>query len=445
MKKLVSFMVAAVFLGAQILALDVGLMKLSMYRVSLILLIVALFIGFVRNDQQIKFYTNHISFQYVIFYGIWLSYGIVSILWASNIGGWLKANFFIACGFLSIFSIYTFIKEKKDIWRLFQIVSGALCLHNIIGWSEILTGKYMFADLEKLDKYGTFGSQPMTRIPISIYANQNDYATFLLAGIFFTIILLKTTKSPKMKISYGLLIASSLYLMIRTESRANQLALCIGIGLIVIVKLNEVISRKQIMGLIGTVMISGVFGVLFIPFIQTLAKKILLLLFDTSNIYGSSNETRLNLIRNGFVFLSKTFGFGVGAGNIEYWMEHNATFNISTKYNMHNWWMEILTAYGLYVFIAYVFIFILIIVQLYRFYSSHKDSQIKIASLILMGYLSAFILSSISSATNIIIEWQWIIFGVVIGFIGFVERGMSKEASKIKINKKMTLERYIGG
>ena len=71
MKKLVSFMVAAVFLGTQILALDVGLMKLSMYRVSLILLIVALFIGFVRNDQQIKFYTNHISFQYVIFYGIW--------------------------------------------------------------------------------------------------------------------------------------------------------------------------------------------------------------------------------------------------------------------------------------------------------------------------------------------------------------------------------------
>jgi len=76
----------------------------------------------------------------------------------------------------------------------------------------------------------------------------------------------------------------------------------------------------------------------------------------------------MNLIRNGLVFLSSTFGFGVGAGNIEYWMEHNPVYNTSSITNMHNWWIEILVAYGVIIFILYIVFFAKLFMNFYRKY-----------------------------------------------------------------------------
>jgi len=445
MKKLVYLMISAVFLGTQILALDIGVMKLSLYRISLILLLGMFLIYIVRNDARLKFYPNRTSFHFMFFYGVWLLYGIISVLWLENLAAWGKANFFIACGFISIFFIYQFIKSKADIWRVFQIIAGALLLHNLIGWMEILTGYYPFADLAKLDRYRTFATQPMTRIPISIYANQNDYATMLLAGAFITYILFKSTKNAYLKIGYMSLIVSTSYLIIRTDSRANILAALIGIVVLLVIKFRYLVTAKQAIAAVLIALAIGLVGMIVIPAGQEIGREILLIIFDTSNPDGSSNKTRLNLIRNGFVFLSNTFGLGVGAGNIEHWMAQRPVFDVSTKTNMHNWWMEILTGYGAGIFLAYLIIFFLMLRYLYHFYITDRDADIRHASFILIGYLSAFVLSSISSATNIIIEWQWLMFGVIIAFIGMVE-AREEAAGKVKTNNRgMNLHTYLGG
>lgn len=435
MKKITYFMVIAVFLGAQILAIDLSFMKLSMYRLSLLLALGGLFLYVLQNNPQLRFYPNKIGSLYVSFYGIWLAVGVLSILWASSLSGWLKANFFIACGFLSIFLINQFIKTKEDLLRIFKIIAGALLLHNVIGWSEIITGHYFFADLDKLDKYKTFTTQPGTRIPISIYANQNDYATMLVAGIFFTMVLLFSTKKLKMKTTYAVLIISSLYLVIRTGSRGNLLAFIIGVTFMLLLKMRDVFTSKGILK--GAFCSFTAFILLFFSSssVRELVRKVGIMLLDTSNQLGDSNHTRLNLIRNGFMFLGKTLGVGVGAGNIEYWMEHNAVFNITTKYNMHNWWMEILTGYGLIIFIFYVTLYILMGVRFFQFYNNSRDSFVRHSSIAMFGYLGAFILSSISSATNIIIEWQWVMFGVMIALLSYHDLQSEKTIKNISSNE----------
>lgn len=444
MKKLVYFMVASVFLGAQILAVDVGIAKLSLYRISIALSVFFLILAFFRNDRTIKVFPNNIATKYVAFFGIWLAYGLLSVIWANNLSGWLKGNFFIGIGFLSILLIHLFIHSKADLLVLFRIVAGASLLHNLIGWSEILTGYYRFADLAKLDKYGTFATQPGTRIPISIFANQNDYATLILAGMFFTYLLFKLETKFKWKYLYLALLVSSMYLIIRTDSRANLLALFLGLAFMTALKLKDLLSRKQLLGLATAGVIAAGLGLLFVPAVQQIGYKVASLLLDTSNVLGDSDNTRINLIYNGFVFLAQTLGFGVGAGNIEYWMENNAFFNISTKYNMHNWWMEILTGYGVFIFIGYVILFILMMNQLARVYHSSADSLVRQTAFVLFGYMGAFILSSISSASNLIIEWQWVIFGIIIAFCGYAKNAHYKPLKK-RTKRHFNLEMYLGG
>lgn len=444
MKRLVYLMVASVFLGAQILAFDIGIAKLSLYRISIALSIFFLILAFFRNDRTLRVFPNNIATKYVSFYGIWLTYSLLSIIWVRSLSGWLRGTFFIAIGFFAILLIHLFIHKKSELLVLFKIIAGASFLHNIIGWTEILTGHYNFADLSKLDKYSTFNTQPWTRIPISIFANQNDYATLILATMFFVYILFKIEKDYKWKFLYFLLLISSLYLIIRTDSRANLLALFIGVTFMAVLKFKDLLSRKQLIRMATTAFVIIILGLIFVPAFQQLGYKVASFLLDTTNEQGDSNNTRLNQIYNGFVFLAQTFGFGVGSGNIEYWMENHTFFNTSTMYNMHNWWMEILTGYGIIIFISYVILFILMLNQLAKIYQKSSDSFVRQTAFVLFGYLGAFILSSISSASNLIIEWQWVVFGVIIAFCGYANTVQEKPLEQRR-EHYFNLEMYIGG
>lgn len=431
MKKLTYFMVATVFLGAQLFAIDIGIMKISMFRISLILVGIGFLLSVLQNNSNLRFYPNKLSSLYVIFFGIWLIYGIISIIWAANLSSWIRANYFIGVGFISIFTIHQFIKTKKDLIGLLKIIAGALFFHVMIGFLEIITGYYHFADMAKLDRYNTFTEQPMTRIPISTFANQNDYATMLTAGIFLTYILFSTVRKIRWKAAYGLLMVATLYLIYRTDSRANILGLAIGFLFIALVKYFEVFNPKRVVIAVSSLSVVGGFIYLTSDSVQSSLNSVLLTLLDTSNLGGYSNSNRLNLIRNGFMFLASTLGIGVGAGNIEYWMENYTFFKISGTFNMHNWWMEILTGYGLMIFMMYVTLYILLIVKFYQYYRWSTDSFIKSCSIALIGYLGAFILASVSSSGLLISEWQWVIFGIIVAILGYCNNHKEKALKKI--------------
>jgi teichuronic acid biosynthesis protein TuaE len=135
-----------------------------------------------------------------------------------------------------------------------------------------------------------------------------------------------------------------------------------------------------------------------------------------------SEFIRLNLLRNGLRFFIETFGFGTGAGNIEYWMVHKAKFYVGGVELIHNWWAEILVGYGLFVFIGYVIVYIRMAIALYHSYLKSNDKFFMSTSLSLFCVMSAFSISAVSSSSNISAEWLWLFWGVVITYIGLVER-----------------------
>lgn len=425
MRVLLYLMVASSFLAADVISINISVMELSLYRICLLLLAFILFLEYLKTNKKISLRIKNDQSIMIRFYFFWFIYSLFSIGWVKDYNSWFRAIFFIGSGFLCIWVLSSYVKEERSFKSIFMIILAMLILHNCIGWHELLTGKYMFADLARIDRHSQFGYNPAARVPVSMFGNTNDYATFLVIGIFITYIVLLNSHKKSIK---GLSIAtifSSILLIFRTGSRANLLGLIVGLIVLVYMKYFKKISIKTLLIILG-IPILILFNPTFIENIFMSISNELQFSFD-----GGSDYTRLNLIRNGLHFLKETIGFGTGAGNIEYWMATEKLYYVGTIENIHNWWMEILVGYGIIVFIGYVWIYMKMAKRLYHSYLNNNNIFIKNTSLGLLSIMGAFVITSISSSSNIPTEWLWVFWGIVISYIGYVESHDKSEDNKL--------------
>lgn len=432
MKIILYLMIASSFLAADLFSINIKIMELSLFRISLLLLVFMTLLVYIKTNKKISLKIKNDKSIIIKFYFFWFVYSLCSIGWVKDYHSWFKAIFFIGSGFLCIFILSTYNKEQKDFKNIFVIIFVMIIIHNIIGWSELLTGNYLFADLARFDRYNQFTHNPTARIPISMFGNPNDYATLLVFGVFVSYLVFSNTKRNIVKILSIINSMSSMILISRTGSRANILGIIIGIIVFIYLKYFRKINKKTLLIIIIIP--------IFILFYFTVTDNFITGMINQLqfNITGSgSDHIRLNLIKNGLHFLKETICLGTGAGNIEYWMETERIYYVGSIRNIHNWWMEILVGYGIVVFAGYVWIYFKMAKALYYSYVNSKDRFIESTSLALLSIMTAFIITSVSSSSNISTEWLWLFWGVVISYIGCIENGLNKETnSTINIVKK---------
>lgn len=417
-------MVASSFLAADVISINISVMELSLYRICLLLLAFILFLEYLKTNKKISLRIKNDQSIIIRFYFFWFIYSLFSIGWVKDYHSWFRAIFFMGSAFLCIWVLSSYVKEEKNFKSIFMIIFAMIILHNCIGWHELLTGKYMFADLARIDRHSQFGYNPAARVPVSMFGNTNDYATFLVIGIFITYIVLLNSNNKSIKALSVITILSSIFLIFRTGSRANLLGLIVGLIVLVYMKYFKKISIKTLFIILG-IPIVILLNPTFIENIFMSLSNELQFSFD-----GGSDYVRLNLIRNGLHFLKETIGFGTGAGNIEYWMATEKLYNVGTIENIHNWWMEILVGYGVIVFIGYVLIYVKMAKRLYHSYLNNNNIFIKNTSLGLLSIMAAFVVTSISSSSNIPTEWLWVFWGIVIAYIGYVEKTLNYEEKR---------------
>lgn len=415
MKKLVLLIVASSLVAADFISISLGFMELSLFRISLMLLAILTIFNYIKLNK--KFALNNLSIQSKIirFYLLWLFYAFLSLGWVKDYDYWIRAVFYITVGFLCIWTFSVYLKEKKDFSKVFLVFFIMLVIHNIIGLSEILTGVYRFADMTRIDRHGQFGYNVVARTPVSMFGNTNDFATIITLGIFITYIVFVNTKSKILKSLSIFNIISSIYLLVRTDSRANMLGLAIGILVLIYLSYYRKFTVKTILLMFAVPLL------IFNPFVldKILAFASVNLNFNFTGT--GSDGVRLGLIKNGLLFLKETVGFGVGAGNIEFWMDNYKVYYTSTIRNMHNWWMEVLVGYGVFIFMGYIWTYLKMFKIFYKAYIKSDDKFIRTTSLGLISLMSTFVVSSISSSSNIGTSWMWMLWGVVIAFVGYVE------------------------
>ena len=138
--------------------------------------------------------------------------------------------------------------------------------------------------------------------------------------------------------------------------------------------------------------------------------------FLTETLFNSGDLIRINLIKNGFVFLKDSFGFGVGAGNIPYYLENYSRFEIGTIFSLHNWWLDILITYGVGLFILYLVYYGKLVVILYKMKNTSNDF-VRYTSISFISILSSYLIGSTSSSSNFPIMWIWVFFAIMISFL----------------------------
>jgi hypothetical protein len=427
MKYFLMVLVASVFIGTEILAIPTPFAQLTIYRVFA--LSIPLLIGYfmVQKNPRLEIKKNsYATFSVAVFIFWWL-WSIVSFLWIKDLRLWLQAVFLLTLGISSILGLYFWVQDFKQWKKLLQIAWFMMSLLVGLGYYEIITNHYIFADLGKLDRYSTFVSDPMTRMPITHFENQNDFATMLLAYLSVSLILYYVTPNAVKKISYLISVFLGSYLIYRSGSRMILLCLILYMFCLVALQFKWDLKRKYYGIALALFIILGILALAYVPPVQDMVDT---LIYTGGSDIVTGDTGRVNLVRNGIIFLAATFGLGVGAGNIEAWMANYRFLPTQNIINMHHWWAEILVAYGVIVFILYTLAYILLIYRLFQI-RNYQTKRLKNVSNQLIAFLIVYSLASITSASNMLIEWHWVFFGLIIAYIKIYETNLSLVSDKL--------------
>jgi teichuronic acid biosynthesis protein TuaE len=87
--------------------------------------------------------------------------------------------------------------------------------------------------------------------------------------------------------------------------------------------------------------------------------------------------------------------------------------------NAHNWWIEILANYGIFIFAGYLIFFFSLLINLWRTWATLQDRTEKmLCEALLLGCIT-FIFAAISSSSIIALRPQWIFFGFALAFLNY--------------------------
>lgn len=401
-------MIITSFTGSLLYSFEFGMITISPFRIFFLLVCFIFIINYFmqkQNKRGNKYY-NGIN-KYLKFLLFWLVYAFLSISWAVEKNYALRHFTLLFMGISIVFFIVYNIKDLKNLMILYWLFICVFIAFIPLGLWEVITGNHL--DTAAL-------SQRIFYVPISApaatFTNQNDYATYIVLYSPFIFVWCKYYTSIYSRILSSSTIIAGLYLLIMTTSRSCYIAF--GIGFIF-----WIIFCFRFSGVIKTLIILVAFY--FIVFnkleiiSEILTNQILSLTF-----IDTSNEIRLNLIKNAFYFLLNSFGAGVGAGNAEYYMQYHSIYYVAWITNVHNWWIEILVNYGVLVFSGYVILYVKILLELLICYKKlEKRNEIIICEALLVGWISFFI-ASMASSSIMAFSQQWLYLGFILSFLNYI-------------------------
>jgi len=403
--------ILAGFIGSAFLTIGVGPIHLFPYRILLPLLWLFFAMGILHQG---RLDISHIKVKpYLQFLGLWSVYGVLSLAWALSKADAIRHIVFLFMAVSVIFfAVYYFSNSKdlKGFYCLWLLVLAALIP---IGLWENLTGNH-------LSLSGLIGA-PRGNIfmPSTVFKNPNDFATFLALSIPFIIALIRYRRSIFTR-SVGLVVlGASLYLLLETLSRANYLAVILEFAFLFtfLFKLSTKIKTAILGGLLILALVIALPGVTQ-RLTGTISEELESITSPWSLTYGSTG-VRINLIKNSLIFLGRTGGFGVGAGNVEYWMGNFPIYNTRGITNPHNWWDEILADYGVFIFAGYILFYLAIIARLYKIYRYLGTGIEKMICEALLVALVGFFFASISASSIMALRFQWFLFAFALAFLNY--------------------------
>ncbi|MFB5197486.1 O-antigen ligase family protein [Neobacillus sp. KR4-4] len=402
-------LVMTTFLNQSVLNIHVGFFSIFLYRLVLIAAVIV-FLFHAIKERNLPQFWNQVNVKGILLFLLfWMAYGSVSLLWAKSIIEGIKSLILLGMGITFVFlAVFTF-RKMTSLFLFYGIWMFMTVFLMVIG----LINHFAHIQLPTSTLYG----RPEYKLsyPTSVFFNQNDFATFLTISFFFYLALTKNSKHVFLKTTSILLAIICVYLIYLTDSRASLLGVMIGLLVYMFILLPRFLKKMAVT--IG----STVFLLSTIVFFGKLVDLFNASTINLSNGMLPSNVARLNLLKNTLQYILDSFGFGVGAGNISFYLKNESIYPTNNVVEVHNWLAEIMGNFGIGILLGYITMYAYLFIRLYKFYRVGRSRNQKgLLEACMMG-LIGFAVSSISPSSISNLFFHWVFLGLVISTVSVLK------------------------
>ncbi len=377
---------------------------LSPVRIMLILLVAAGLISGTKIVISVE------TKKVYLFWFLLLVYAGLSVFWVADQEKWINGMIYLIIGFL-IMVLFLGFSGILNIMRYYRVVTGImLAVSSIWGWYEMQTGNYLFVINARFLKMYSFVEK---RAPVFAFGNTNNLALFITFALLLLFPMLFDESKLK-KLTYIGLAVLSFPILLMTDSRANVIGLIIGIAVHMGFKMKRRITKAQTVLLFMALSAVILFFVLFWDNISNSLYEFFYFTGQKSS-ESISNISRTNSLKNAFLMIINSLGFGVGCGNSSAAANH--VYNTLGVYDLHNWWLLILTEYGAVFGIAYYAVYFSQVKKLFKFIREEENDDYKQTMISFAAIDIAFVLCLLSPSSVVAIEWLWVYWGIRFSWI----------------------------
>jgi teichuronic acid biosynthesis protein TuaE len=408
-------------LGPSFLLWDLGPFSLFPSRIIIIILWL-IFLSKLFYKNKLTLHCRTIRF-YLTFLLIWLAYAFLSTIWAA-----VKTEAFaysIILFFdisLVFFTIYLFNKlvHLKNLY--YAWIASAFF---VIPMALNLTPK--------------ISRNPHQEISIAFF-NANSFAFYLAILFPFVLLLLVYKKKLKWRIPIFISSLFIIYLILTTLARAVYLAIILQLILLfflLIKKRGKLIFTLIVLSLSIFITLSPTDqGKLFFDR-RDFTNQFTQFTQDVEHGFNASKgifTERVNILKNSLYFLANTYGFGVGAGNLPWYLDNQAYLKYYRQRIVppHNWWIELYSDYGIYIFFLYLIFYIKLILSVFNIYNQSNNQDEKMIAGALFLALVSFSLANMSPSSVISEIPHWLVIGFSLTLLNYWRRkNINYQTSKV--------------
>lgn len=363
----------------------------------------------------------------------WIVYGFVSLFispW-SDFNTGIKELMNIALGICVVYiAAILCIFGKCDF--IFVIIKIIIAFFLIVGIWEILMGYHLgvsrFNDPEFIQNFIINGHKevPRSYIATGIFYNENDYCAFL--SIFAVVLLKDDEKKCIYKVINYIMIGLIFLILLVDDAWISFISLIIGIAFYLIITKASWIKcgiLAILCGLsvfVGKYIVSGTIFLLYEITGNEIFKRVVTvsnpgetLMIQTGNMTQGMGSMfgRINTYIEGIKeMFMQSKGLGLGAGSFTAYFEPIAEEKKMMS-NPHSIWIEIISQYGLIIFVLFVVSMICLFLKLFKFYVFERNVQYAI----ILSIGVTFMFASFAPSSFLGNSYYWMPIGMGLGMI----------------------------
>lgn len=415
---------------------------LNLNRVGIPLITLYFVIQRCRKKELQQYFSNKWYLSYGAVMLFWILYGgiMLGISRYALVSEGLKELLDLTLGLMLVYCITECCHTKAILQYFMKVIKVCVCVLCVVGLFEMILGIHFVSskyagsfDIGQLFPIIVAGMSTGKIYPFTtVFYGVNDFSAFL--AIFFPLFFLEKTDSKNKKIRNIIMMLILAFIVTVEDANISLVAMVVAVIFWMILRKINRYSTSYLVSMVlmkqwvanwiamGIISIKKLFG--GIPFVQnylngkggsdsllieegiseiTKATKVLSAQIQTAEAGYGSLYMRSMITLDALEMWVKSHLLGVGPGGFTNYLDKNGSR--CSIVNPHNWWLEILSQYGIFVFAAYVGMLLMLFIKNIKNYLKHKDFVV----LQIICILVAYVLASIAPSSFLGYHYQWIV------------------------------------